>query len=93
MKDEDQRKEAALALRLRRLREYMSPAQQGEFDSLSVASQHAEVEEVLVAVRALGRRPKEHKKPKDEEQRKEAALAWRLRRLREQMSEAQQEGT
>ena len=58
-KDEDQRKESALACRLRRLREYMSPAQQGELDRLSVPPPHTEVQEVLAEVRALGRPPKD----------------------------------
>ena len=85
-KDEDQRKEKALAVRLRRLDEFMSEAQQRELDSVM----HAEIEEFLVAVRALGHLPKQVNNPQDEDQRKESALAIRLRRLRENMSEAQQ---
>ena len=75
--DENQRSESALALRLRRLREYISEVQQEELDSLSVAAQHAAtgVGELMDFIRTFKRLPRRHPKPK-------TASAWEAKEHR-----------
>ena len=62
-----------------------------EGSNLSISRHHGKIEALLTEIRSSGRLPKEVKKSKDENQRKETNSAVRLRRLRKHMSEAQRQ--